>query len=420
MARKFHKRFSLDSLALGDTEDKSGRIFISESSVVDLSEVNVILTSIDTIRQLYKGVPDLDFYERCKTIIESGENVLSAPSPGALDWHVSHAGKTSGYQIKLQNNEEGIILLFKSFYAEEDKSGAHLKIELSPKFISSRGVRQLQQQLDMYARNLLVDPIPSGVAVHLAVDVQGWEIPDNFVNQFVTRSRTVVDYSGMASAEYSDLSRVAVSYGDRESYLFGKASSLQMAVYRKDREIVVSDKEDYYHRQWDGYTFGKYDKCAPVWRIEARFHHNVIRELGNSRDEEIETVAQVIDFMGELWGYALNSNRLDMSRTYIDPFWQLLIEDCVFTHPASGFFISRKKKESVGRSDKNYALIIGNLITVCARQHMNARQVHDQVKKLSFYEDILSAYRSRGKTEGDLREQIEKGLCLRRLIGKAA
>ena len=420
MSRKMHQRYSLESLEKGDHQDPKGRIFISESEITDLTNIKILLTSIDTVKQLYTGIPKPEFLERLKALQETDQRILSTPGPLGTQWHVGFAGKASGYQYKLQNNDRGVVILLKSFYKEEDKEGNHLKIELSPRFISERGAKEIQQQLDKIAKTLLVDSKAVGVAVHIAVDFQGWEMPDDFMSRFVTRTRIMQNRDAIQDLEFNTLSDVSVTYGQKQSYLFGKSNALQTAIYRKDKEIVVSDKEDYFHRQWDGYTFGDYDKEQPIWRIEARFHHQVIRELGNYQSLEINKFEEVVPHLADLWRYALQNNRLDHSRVYIDPVWQLLIEECRFDHPPSGFYFVRKKKESLGNTAKNYALIIGNMITVCARKGYKTTHVMRELKKLAFYDDIVRSYIARGKSETELREQVEKALSLRRLIGKAA
>jgi hypothetical protein len=69
---------------------------------------------------------------------------------------------------------------------------------------------------------------------------------------------------------------------------------------------------------------------------------------------------------------------------------------------------------------KNLGLALGNMITIYARQHMNTKQVMQQLRLLTFYPELLSYYRSRNLTESDLREYVERSLCLRHLVGKAA
>lgn len=413
-----NERYTIDSLGRNE-QDKHGNLFITPRGIQDLSNIQIIGQTVDTVRQIYRGIVRDEWIERLDDLLSRGE-LLTAPSPMALDWSLSRMGKASGYQYKIQNNEEGVVILYKSFYCAADKLGSHVKIELSPKFIYSRGVKQVQQQLDQVARGFLLSPKASGVAVHLALDIQGWEPPEDLSTRFVTRSRKVIDYRGVIDAEIADLSNVSVSYGDKESWLFGRSNALQLSIYRKDREIQVSDKQDHFYRVWDVQTMGAWDKEKPVWRIESRFHHQVVRELGLSQNEEFEDFASVAEYLTDLWTYALQNNRLDIDDKRIDPFWQVFKEDAEFIHPPVGFFFRRAKKQSHGNTVKNYGQIIGNLISVCARHHMKAEQVYRQIKRLDVWDDLLSAYSAAGKNESDIKQMIEKGLCLRRLVGKAA
>jgi hypothetical protein len=116
----------------------------------------------------------------------------------------------------------------------------------------------------------------------------------------------------------------------------------------------------------------------------------------------------------------LQRNRLDYSSQYIDPFWQLLRDDVQFYHPANGLWIRRLKKESVQPVGRNYSQIIGNLVTVAARMGWKTTQLMKELKKLSFFDDILRWYSLRGWNEGMLRHELERSLLSRRLMGKAA
>ena len=345
MKGKLWERYSASSLKHSQ-KDRKGRIFVSSLGMEDLSHVKVIGESVDTIRQLVKGKVRLSLLEQIEAILESNQDMMQAPSPFGLTWHVGYAGKHSGYQYKLQNNDEGIILLLKSFYTDKGKDWAHLKIELSPKFIVARGVKEIGGALKSISSACMEEGYRfNGCAVHLAIDVQGWEPSQDFGQRFVTRARATQNYQSIQNVTFESLSNVSVIYGNNESWLFGKSNSLQTFVYRKDVEIQVSDKQDHFYRQWDAYTFGDWDKEAPVWRIKERFHHQVVRELGASQGEELESWEQVAGYLADLWRYALTNNRLDNSSTYIDPVWQLFREEPNFYHPPVGYYFKRKKRK---------------------------------------------------------------------------
>ncbi len=100
--------------------------------------------------------------------------------------------------------------------------------------------------------------------------------------------------------------------------------------------------------------------------------------------------------------------------------WQLLRDDIEFYIPATGLWIRRERKRETTGIRHNIGNVVGNLITICARQNFTVNQVMRELKKLSIYDDILRDYYVRGYNESHLRQQIEKGLLLRRVIGKAA
>lgn len=399
-------------------ESSQGRLFAGPV-LADLSAVQVVWAGVDTIRQLYRGVLKQDVLAQLEEDSESGDVLWSTPL--ALMWHVSRAPWGSGYTYKLQNNEWGAVVLVKSFYAKAKHEGAHLKIELSPHMIVQRGARQIQQQLDHIAAHFFGEGKYKygGCAPHLAADVQGWDIRSDFMEKFLTRSRTVRNYNGISKVQF-DLSEVSSTYGDNETVMFGKPNALQFTTYRKDKEIQRSDKVDFMRREWECYSMGLYDDSKPVRRFEARFHHSVVAEIGEGIGEELLSFSQVAEHLTDLWRYALQRNRLDYSSQYIDPFWQLLRDDVQFYHPANGLWIRRVKKESVQPVGRNYSQIIGNLVTVAARMGWKTTQLMKELKKLSFFDDILRWYSLRGWNEGMLRQELERSLLSRRLMGKAA
>ncbi|WP_045223692.1 hypothetical protein [Methyloterricola oryzae] len=412
-----HSPLSLEQDLKGDPK---GRIFESRAGIKDLTKILVCGSSVDTVKQLYNGSLKPDLLEQLQNSLEDG--LFRFQSGFGEIWHSGKMAKISGYRYKLQNNDLGVIILIASYYSKEDQPGSHLKIELSPHFIAGRGIQQIQDTLDLIAHNILTDYQAAGVAVHLALDVQNWQPPQDFQERFSTYARAVRSYDGIVDFQFDDLSTIAVKYGktQAETYMFGKANALQTCIYDKTKEIQTRDKVDYFQRYWEAYTFGQYNPEKPVWRIEMRLHHRIIREIGEGMEETLEAFHQVTAHLTDIWRYALNRNRLDHSSVYIDPAWQLFLEEAEFYLPPNGVYMRRKKKQDDSAIGKNISFLVGNLVSLCARHHHTAPQVMKQLKRLDCYEDIVRYYRSRNLTESDLRQHIEKGLCLRRLIGKAA
>jgi len=427
---KYNKRYSVESLSKGSDEDKEGLMFANSDGITDLTAVDVVGASVDTIRQLFNGLPKAEMIASLEAYSEEKETMISLSEYSDEKWHFTRMGKVGGYRYKIQNNEIGLVILFGSWYANMDKEGSHLKIEVSPHFISTRSVKEIWRYLNHefggISRKFLDNAKPAGVAVHLACDYQGFDLPHDFIQKLVTNSRTVRAYDGVSTIDLSDLAEAFATYGGKnqaKNYLIGKPVAVQMAIYDKSHEIIRSDKVDYFNREWNVFSLGVYDQTKVVRRIEARLHHSVVREIGLGLGLTFEGFDQVVEHLTDLWRYALERNRLMIdgnAQGYIHPFWQLLMQDVFFYVPAKGHKISRKKKLANDPIAKNIALILGNYLSIVARQGLTVKRVMAQLKLLHIYDDILVYYRRRGLDEYDLEEYVRKGLERRRIYGTAA
>lgn len=429
---KLSDRYSLNSLSAGVSSD-SGRLFFNESGITDLSAVEVVGASVDTVRQLFYGLPKQSLLDRLQSAVDGKEEFFFLLSPEDANgvsghyerFHLARMGKVSRYRFKLQNNDLGVVILFGSFFSKLECEGQHFKVELSPKFIASRSAASTMAYLHHLAGLFLDDAVAKGCSVHLACDYQGFALPDNFLACFSTHSRTVRSFDGLSSVDLSNLSEAVATYGkanQERNYLIGKPNSVQLAVYDKSYEIVKSDKVDFFHQEWGVYSLGAFDPSQTVRRIECRIHHQIIREIGQGMGVVLESFLEVSKYLTDIWRYALRINRLTVENAsaVLHPFWQLLMQDVYFSVPAQNIDICRKKKQSLDPIARNFAHIIGNIISVCARNGLNTDRVMTQLKILHFYPDILAYYRSRGLSETDLRQAVERGLLVRRLVGKAA
>lgn len=430
---KLSQRISIESLYKGDSDDPNGRIFVNDLGIHDLSNIEIVGSFVDTYRQLFSGVCKQHVIDKLDAFLSLKEQTIvlredKYPFAKPEIWHLSKIGKTSGFRYKLQSNSKGIVILFCSYYAKPETYYSHLKMELSPQLINSTSMEQLWHYLYKFENSLakffLDDIKPSGVAVHLAVDVQNWEQPGDFLNRFLTYSRTFKAYDGIGEIDLSDLSEAVVSYGSgktqAKNYLIGKHQSTQLCIYDKSYEIKKSDKVDYFYHEWGVYSLGVFDPKKTVRRIELRLHHTVVKEAGLSIDTEFLSMVDIQPFLTSLWRYALSRNKLlTEDSKYLDPFWQLLMQDVRFSAPAKSI-TRRQKKTSTDPIAHNIGALIGNLISISARQGFNVGQVMSQIRFMTIYPQIMSYYRSRGLNEEDLRQHVEKALLLRRLIGKAS
>lgn len=414
-SKRFHERYSAGSLLDGRT-DSTGRLFLSSTGQSDLSEVRILHAGVDTVRQLYEGVPVSDWWNTIESIYSDGFNqVLEFLDE---EWMIGSGGK-SGYRWRLQNNHLGILILYGSRYAESDKRGAHLKIECSPHFLKDRPALSAQAFMDRVALRLLNSQRASGCAVHLALDVQGWNPDEEFETRLTTRSKRRTRYDGLSTIEMHGNETVQI-YGDRESFLFGSAASMQFAAYRKDKEALKRDKLDWWESVWneqhDDLDTLSYKPGKPVWRLEWRFHHSVINQVVES-GFPMHTYRELEPVLTNFLHYGLNTYRLDISRTRLDPFWQLIYEDVTIRGEKEGFIVKRNYKTPGRGDEKNLALAVGNLLSIYARYNYKPRQVIGYLKSAGIWSELCDYWESSGK---DPQQEIVVGLTKRRLVGRAA
>ncbi|MBF0381489.1 MAG: hypothetical protein HQL69_10745 [Magnetococcales bacterium] len=423
MALKRMKRFpgidenSKDNI-IEVQEDPNGRFFEAPDELIDLQNINIVGTTVDTVRPMFSGKLKEQPINNIINCIENRGEFLSQWV--YAQWHVSKVGRSSGFTYKLQNNEIGVIVLIKSQYKAIDKIATHVKIELSPQFIQSRTPKQITSEMRTISSWLLEEPEPAGVHVHMAVDVQGWQPSEDFESLFVTRARTKRVFDGIANVEFEGLSSVAMVYGQRETFMYGKASALQACIYRKDIEIVKRDKQDYMHELWSVLSDGLFDSEKPVWRVELRFHHSVIQEIGIHLEQDFLEFESVVPYLTDIWRYGMNRNRLMYNRQYLDPFWQLLDEDCEFYVPAKQIQLKRVKKKGGECIIRNCSIFLGNMITLYARRGDDGSKLWDDLYNMDIYDDLIESYEERGKDIKHLYDDIIRGVKLRKLIGKAA
>lgn len=125
--------------------------------------------------------------------------------------------------------------------------------------------------------------------------------------------------------------------------------------------------------------------------------------------------------LGNLWQYAIMRNRLEIAPRTIHPVWQMLYEDVRFDTEWRGVLPIRKKKVDVSAISKNYDLMVGNLISIAARQTSDVNFLLRELKKLHFYDDLIRYYRvERRIGEAELKERLQKALLLRRMLRNAA
>ncbi len=404
--------------------DELGRLFIDPAGrMVDLSGVHLIRCGVDTVRQLYRGMirPEI---------------MALFDKPGALvdfagqRWHSGRVSRDSGYQYKLQNADLGLILLVKNFNTRLESIGPHLKIEVSPHAIDQQSPEKLQAILDELARYVLTCVEVNQCAVHLALDIQGWQPPADFVARMHCRARTQRDISGIKEIQWT---LEAATYGRGQSFLFGSAGGIQLAIYNKTEQARATDKLDFWESVWKRWD-NSFDAADPqnynpeqdVWRIELRYHHSVVQQFASGSFDratgailDTRTFSAFAAHLDGLWHYGLSQFKFLARPGYFDPFWTLIREDVHVDLPVDSLLeqteYKRHHKTARGFSGKNVELFLGNFVSLLARERVGAKKAFDCLQTWDCWPVIRDHYAAKDMTERDIYKHI-KGLLEERHI----
>lgn len=401
---------------------RSGGQFKNERGTVayDLTDLKFLHTGVDTIRQLYTCDLKQDIVEQLTTHFD--KTTSDTITIGGIDWLFKKSGSSSGYQFNLKNLELGFVVLLKSFYIAGDERGTHIKIECTPQVIDDLGLSKLTDKLRSIA-SIFGDTIEaSSVACHICCDMKGLVIPENFEANLVTRSKRNLSVKGISNAHF-EAAAASFVYNRGETFMFGSSNQLQMCLYNKSLQASKTDNLAFYEHLWkqtpaadlDRFPDPEYrdgrdgEEPDEVWRLEFRFHQNIIKEFENGNFNAtgnqicIREARDLIKHLNGLWQYALNNFRLQHSTTYIHPIWQLLIEDVTFRDFHKSFIYKRSQKKSDSPSSRrNVALFLGNHLKLASRLRLRPPDVVNSLLSLGFDSYFSDYFGLRQYGESDL------------------
>jgi hypothetical protein len=397
-------------------ETASGRLFFDTKSarITDLSRVRLLRCGVDTVRQLYRGLirPEvMALFEVPGAMVEFAGHV----------WHSGRVGRDSGYQYKLQNADLGFVLLIKNFNAKLENIGPHLKIEVSPHAIDALSPERLQERMDFYASAVMTHVERNQCAVHLALDLQGWEPPADLVARLHCRARTHRDISGIKEIQWATKSSV---YGRGETSMFGSADGVQLCIYNKTEQARATDKLDFWESIWrlrdsfDESDPDNYNPAQDVWRVELRYHHSIVQQFASgSIDVKTGEAIGTDSFAGfsahldGLWRYGLSQFKLLARPGYFEPIWTLIRDDVRVDVPVDSLVdeteYKRYYKTSRGFSGKNVELFLGNFVSLLARERVGAKKAFETLKQWDCWPVIRDHYAAKEMTERDLYKHIK-------------
>lgn len=396
-------------------ESKTGRLFVELGKIgfVNLSRVRLLRCGVDTVRQLYRGLIQpqvLALFDKPGSMVEfAGER-----------WHAGRVGKDSGYQYKLQNADLGFVLLVKNFNCKADVIGPHLKIEVSPHAIDAMSPERLQERMDYYASHALTLVERNQCAVHLALDLQGWQPPTDLVARMHCRARTHRDISGINEISWATKASV---YGRGETFMFGSAGGIQLCIYNKTEQARATDKLDFWEGVWrrrDSFDENDPDNYAPtqdVWRVELRYHHSIVQQFASGSIDlatgnaiETDSFAAFAGHLDGLWRYGLGQFKLLARPGYFDPLWTLIRDDARVDLPVDSLVDSteykRQHKTARGFSGKNVELFLGNFVSLLARERVGAKKAFERLQTWECWPVIRDHYAAKEMTTIDLYRHI--------------
>lgn len=399
--------------------DRVGHRFSNQVESFDMSKVQIVSQHVDTFKQYYFG----DTSNLYLVIKEQFETIGSGFILKLLghDFAVSKMSKVSGYRYKLQNNPLGLIILLGSYYQKEELNGiekAHnVKIECSAHYLEDKPSKLVTNDLRAFANELLTDFHEAGVSPHLAVDVQGWKIPDDFHKRFVTRIHRKMQVTGVDSMEFVGRA-CAFTFGAQETVMIGSASGQQLCIYDKTRELDHSKKGEYWRSRWLN-TSDEYDINEDVTRVEWRLSKTILNQFSSvEKDMKINNYSDTVDNLNSIWLYCVLKNRLHHSSRFVDPFWQIMIEDVCF-NDCEVFEVKRvyaKQKALRGEggrapdTTRNMLMALGNIITIYAAKGLTDIEIISSIRSCGFWSDLGWYYLFKNSW-GD--QQIEEMICQR-------
>lgn len=396
-------------------ESSEGRIFMDPSNgrFADLSGVRLLRCGVDTVRQLYNGM----IRAEVMALFDEPEDLVNF---AGYKWAKGRIGRDSGYQYRLQNADMGLILLIKNHNVKLENIGPHLKIEVSPHTLDGADPKILQGVMDDLAAGVLSACEVNQCAVHIALDVQGWTPPVDFVDRMHCRSRRVRQISGIDRIEYDGNASV---YGRGETFMFGSANGLQMCLYNKTLQARATDKLDYWESVWaslNGDPFGDgepaFNPLETVWRIEFRYHHSIVQQFSEgstmTSGEVIgcRTYEGLCPHLQGLWQYACDNYKLISREGIFDAFWSLISLDTKVQVEVDPLIerteYRRYYKTAQGFSGKNCEMFLGQFASLIARERIPPKKALEVGRTLPFWHVIEDHYTAKGYSTRDLEKHV--------------
>jgi len=343
----------------------------------------VLTHTIDTIRQFYEC-------RLKKTLINKMANG-SFPREIVINetpYTLSKMGSNSGFQYSFQSKKLGLQVLFKSFTKKLSQDANHIKTELSPHFLVLPYDVQHRFLQDVISYLTHFDS-PVHFAIHFAIDFQVGE-NYNYVDQLFPdlahrikgfRANSAYTHEKLSfSFDHRDFSFSTNGRKGYESITMGSPTAFQFTIYRKDLEIIHSNKVEFFSDLWGD----QYDSSQPVFRLELRIHQEVVKTY-NVFEKYYLDYMRNSDFSLIHTFITKRLRYMDETKTVLSPIWFLLVQSL-----HDNKLVSRvKPKKDSENLYHNSSLALGNLLTGFFKIGLDANTAFNSIMSMREFHVFL-------------------------------
>lgn len=382
-----------------------GIYVLPDSSIENLNNFKVLAHSVDTINQFIECRLKKSFFKQ----YEVASFPLDIRIKGQ-EYVLSKMGKTSGYQYSLQSKDLGLQILFKSFYKSVSEDASHIKVAMSPHFLALQFENQ-KQKIDDVVAHLTHFDTWTHFSIHYAIDFQLKDQNVRYVeNVFPNFQKRLKGFRAQKcyvneslNFEMKDLELVANGRKGIETITMGAANAFQLTCYRKDLEIVKTNKEEYFRDVW-----GKnYDDDYPVFRLELRLHQRQLETYKIFQKSYLDYVKEG-DFSLIRTFMIQRARLMDSTGKVFSPLWYELLLSFDSEKIVQRERIKKDKFKTL--SNSNQAL--GNMISLYLKLGVETEKIVEQLKEVPIIRvacaDKFGLDSSHPEIEFQLKEKLQK------------
>lgn len=190
------------------------------------------------------------------------------------------------------------------------------------------------------------------------------------------------------SFEMKDFQALINGVRGAETITLGSPNAMQITIYRKDLEIVKTNKFEYFKDIW-----GKaYNPDLPVFRLELRLHQDQLKPYHHATGDYYLDYIKSDDWSIMRKFLIERARYMDETKTVLHPIWIEILSHIPQTAPVERI---NPKKDPL-KVDKNISHILGNSASMLFKSGLNAQEAYNQLCAMLetplFYAAFASKY----------------------------